>query len=692
MLILLSKGLKRLVENNGKVRIITSPNLTQEDITAIKDGYDRRKTKEIVERTIIRDFREPKNEEERWYLGFLSWLIENSYMDIKIAFMKGNNGYLYHEKIGIFTDGDGKKIAFSGSSNETLSGVLNNYERIDVYPYWNYATKIKEMEEHFDEIWQDEENSLEIIEFPKVAIEKLHTYQPDYINNKEKYALGATCRITPEAGAEQLHPIKEKNVPTMPEMDLRDYQKEAIKAWEDQSFKGIFDMATGTGKTYTALGALVRLYSHCGKNLAVIICCPFRHLVEQWVEDLRLFNIDPIIGYSDSSDRKWKTRLAYAVDLHNHSGSFFCFITTNSTFKSEFVQQKIAKLNHQSLLIADEAHYMGSPKLAMHLPERFGYRLALSATIERFNDVDGTKAIFGYFGKKCIEYTLEMAIKSGKLTKYNYYPVIVYLNDEELSEYKNLTRKYASIAESHKDGTIPDNAKHFLIERSRIIAGAQEKVPQLIEIMTKKGYNKKDHILVYCGSASADEIDEANSDSPDNVKTQIDKVCYKLGNDLDMKVSRFTARENMKERMDIRKDFSCSDTQALVAIKCLDEGFNMPEIRTAFILASTTNPKEYIQRLGRGLRTAQGKDIAEIYDFITLPRPMEQAITLSDEEQKYEKGLVKKEFIRMIYYNNQANNHIENEGSIIMKLQKIYNLYHLHDINDIDNWNKLDSV
>lgn len=475
-------------------------------------------------------------------------------------------------------------------------------------------------------------------------------------------------------------------------MDLRDYQKEAIEAWKDQNFRGVFDMATGTGKTYTALGALVRLYSHCGKNLAVIICCPFRHLVEQWVEDLRLFNIDPIIGYSDSSDRKWKTRLTYAVDFHNQCGSFFCFITTNSTFKSEFAQQNIAKLNQQSLLIADEAHYMGSPKLAMHLPEHFGYRLALSATIERFNDGDGTKAIFGYFGKKCIEYTLEMAIKSGKLTKYNYHPVIVYLTDEELTEYKNLTKKFASIAMQHKDGTIPDNAKHLLIERARIIAGAHEKVPKLIEIITKNGFNKKSHILIYCGSASLDEIDKYSPDIPDNVNTQIDMVCYKLGIDLDMRVSRFTAKENMKERMDIREDFSCSDTQALVAIKCLDEGFNMPEIRVAFILASTTNPKEYIQRLGRVLRTAPGKDIAEIYDFVTLPRPMEHAQTLSDNEQRYEKGLVAKEILRMKYYNDQANNHIENDGILIMKLQKIYSLYNLQEMNDMANWDKLDLI
>lgn len=448
-------------------------------------------------------------------------------------------------------------------------------------------------------------------------------------------------------------------------------------------------MATGTGKTYTALGALIRLYNHCGKNLAVVICCPFRHLVEQWVEDLRVFNIDPIIGYSDSTDRHWRENLSKYVDLHNTIGRFFCFITTNRTFSSVFVQQEVSRLNHKSLLIADEAHYTGSPTLSIKLPQNFDFRLALSATIERFGDKEGTKAIYDYFGDKCISYTLDRAIQAGFLSRYNYYPIIVYLTEEELSEYKGLTQDYVRIRGYNKDGYLNDRAKYTLLKRSRIIAGARQKVPRLKEVITKNGYNKRDHILVYCGTASVNEEDEGKPDEGTEAR-QIETVCRMMGNDLNMMVSSFTSKESMKERREIRENFSGSDIQALAAIKCLDEGFNIPEIRTAFILASTTNPKEFIQRLGRVLRTAPGKDIAEIYDFVTLPRPVEQAISLSEQEQKFETGLVKREFIRMCHYNNQASNKIENEHDVMLDLERAYNLYEFHDLNKSFDWDGLD--
>lgn len=229
-----------------------------------------------------------------------------------------------------------------------------------------------------------------------------------------------------------------------------------------------------------------------------------------------------------------------------------------------------------------------------------------------------------------------------------------------------------------------------MLKRARIIAGTAEKLPKLKEVITP--YKDESHILVYCGVA---DIDADSKDPTEPDSRQIDSVCRLLGNDLDMRVSRFTSQEDMKERKDIRQKFSNSFLQALVAIKCLDEGFNIPEIRVAFILASTTNPKEYIQRLGRVLRISEGKDVAEIYDFVTLPRTPQQAKTLSEREQQYEKGLVAKEYIRMlyhIYYNRQANNKIDNEHHLLMDLQEIYKLYDLYDISDKSEWDELDLI
>lgn len=200
-------------------------------------------------------------------------------------------------------------------------------------------------------------------------------------------------------------------------------------------------MATGTGKTYTGLGAVSKLSEDLGDELAVIIVCPYQHLVEQWVEDIVRFNISPIIGYSSSSQKDWKKRLSQAVrdQKLRPDKKFFCFVCTNATFTSQIVQEQISKIKSPVLLLVDEAHNFGARSLSKLLDDRFEYRLALSATLERHRDEEGTAALYNFFGKKCIEYSLERAIKEDKLTPYKYHPVLVYLNEEELEHYEQIS-------------------------------------------------------------------------------------------------------------------------------------------------------------------------------------------------------------------------------------------------------------
>lgn len=140
-----------------------------------------------------------------------------------------------------------------------------------------------------------------------------------------------------------------------------------------------------------------------------------------------------------------------------------------------------------------------------------------------------------------------------------------------------------------------------------------------------------------------------SSDSSDDTSEeirQIEKVVDILGNQLKMRVSMFTSNEDPQERERIKDSFAEGKMlQALVAIKCLDEGVNIPGIRTAFILASSTNPKEYVQRRGRVLRKADGKDYAVIYDFITLPRPLGSQAPSTNRD--YELTLFKREKERL---------------------------------------------
>ena len=680
VLIELSKGLINLVKNGGKMRLITSPKLQEQDIQAMKDGYDKR---EIIDKAIMREWKEPKNYIEEERLNFLSHMIEDGYLDIKIAFKKPFG--LYHEKIGILTDADENAVAFSGSLNESEQAISLNFESIDAFTSWADESRTNKKIEYFEETWNNLTRSLEVIDFPKVAREKLQSYKKEHYNEhiddeETKDLSGETESIV---GNEPT--VISKNIPMVPPLTerfkgLHTYQTDAIQEWKNKGYRGIFDMATGTGKTYTGLGALVDLYNHCNSDLAVVICCPFIHLVEQWVEDLVKFNIEPIVGYGNSIQKNWRDKLSKAVQYHNYKikgKKFFCFITTNATFYSEFVQNEFKKMNHNSLLMVDEAHYFGAEFIRKNLPQNFEYRLALSATIDRHGDEEGTKVLYEYFGEKCIEYTLEMAIEAGMLTKYYYYPIIINLTPEELSLYKELTKKIAKFIVGSDKKHIPEAAKQYLLKRAKLIAGAENKLCALKEAIER--YKDKKHLLVYCGATT---LDSQNTDS-DSLK-QIQVVCKMLGNDLNMKVAKFTAEEDMKQRQNIKNLFSKGDMlQVLVAIKCLDEGFNIPEIRTAFILASTTNPKEYIQRRGRVLRLAEGKKYAEIYDFITLPRPLEETYNLTAAEQKYEQGLVKREFERMKEFNRMAINCVENNKNLIWELIDSYKLYDKSDFCDI---------
>ena len=676
ILIELSRGLINLVHNGGKMRLITSPKLQEEDIKAIKDGYNKR---EIINKAIMREWKEPKNHIEEERLNFLSHMIEDGYLDIKIAFKKPIG--LYHEKIGILTDEDGNAVAFSGSLNESEQAISLNFQSINVFTSWSDSSRTSKKIEYFEETWNNLTSSLEVIDFPKVALDKLQTYKKEtYDKNIDQTEESFVSKPTEVTHSEESININERNIPRLPFDRLRLYQEEAIDSWANKGYNGIFDMATGTGKTYTGLGALVELYKHCNSDLAVVICCPFIHLVEQWVEDLIKFNIEPIVGYGSSTQKNWKGKLQKAVQYHNYKikgKEFFCFITTNATFYSEFVQNELKKLNHNSLLMVDEAHYFGAEFIRKNLPQNFEYRLALSATIDRHGDEEGTKVLYEYFGEKCIEYTLEMAIDAGMLTKYYYYPIIINLTPEELSLYKELTKKIAKFIVGSDKKHIPEAAKPFLLKRAKLIAGAENKLLALKEAI--EPYKNKKHLLVYCGATT---LDSQNADN-DSLK-QIQVVCKMLGNDLNMKVAKFTAEEDMKQRQNIKNLFSKGDMlQVLVAIKCLDEGFNIPEIRTAFILASTTNPKEYIQRRGRVLRLAEGKKCAEIYDFITLPRPLEETYNLTAAEQKYEQGLVKREFERMKEFNRMAINCVENNKNLIWELIDSYKLYDKSDFCDI---------
>jgi len=665
-LVEVSLGISALLQNGGKIQLIASPRLQEEDIKAITKGYADRA--DVIERVIIESIVEPKNYFEEQRLNILATLISQNRLDIKIAFTEEHSKIgMYHEKVGLLHDNSGNTVAFTGSMNETSTAFAHNYEAIDVFCSWTEdSERVLSKQTAFNALWNDYEPKVKILDFPMIAREKLQSYQRSSLDLEIDYL--EYSQRPPD--------IDRHFGPCIPsDVHLHDYQLDAIQEWELRGYQGIFDMATGTGKTYTGLGAITCLYDSLDRKLAVIIVCPYQHLVEQWVEDICKFNMRPIIGYSASSQRDWKARLKEAITSFKLGViDHFCFVTTNATFQSKYVTEQVDAIGGNLVLVVDEAHNFGAENLSKYLNTKIPYRLALSATLDRHGDEEGTMKLYSYFGQKCIEYSLERAIAEGKLTPYYYYPIVVHLTEDELEEYKRLSAELSKHCRSNHTGklVIDDVGKLLLIKRARIVAGAKNKLTELERIM--KDYIHDQHILVYCGAATIHDAGFVESVADESEIRQIDAVCSILGNRLKMRLSQFTSAESSAERELLKREFSDGKhLQALVAIRCLDEGVNIPSIKVAFILASSTNPKEYIQRRGRVLRKAKDKSHAVIYDFITLPRSLDSVMNLPVEEMKVDVSLVKKEISRLRDFSSIANNPSEAD-SLISRIEETYSL------------------
>lgn len=417
-LIAISKGVEGLVANGGKIQIIASPRLSQEDIDEISKGYEVRK---IIERALLRGVVDPSSIEESERLSYIASLIAKGVLDVKIAFLSSKNEIaMYHEKMGIMSDREGNAVAFSGSMNESENAFSSNYESFDVFCSWtNDRERVFQKQMAFQAIWDDYEPGIETMAFPEAVRDRVYSFNSSL----------STKHSAVSDSAQDEQPLDAMYLP--PDFKIRPYQETAIQNWKTNGYRGIYDMATGTGKTLTALASIEQLFRDNKRRLGIIIVCPYQHLVEQWVEDIVRFGIKPIVGYSSSPQKNWKKNLEQAIRSFNlRVSDFFCFITTNASFVTKSVQEQVQLLSDDVVYVVDEAHNMGAENYRKCLPENICYRLGLSATIDRHNDEIGTAALSGYFGEKCIIYSLKDAIDSQMLTRYYYYPVLTYLDQD----------------------------------------------------------------------------------------------------------------------------------------------------------------------------------------------------------------------------------------------------------------------
>ena len=661
-LIEISKGIGALAKNGGRIRMIASPNLSEKDVDAIEKGYESKAA--FIEKSVLDELPDfeslTQNEKNRYNL--LANLIAQGILDIRIAFIEKSCGMgIYHEKVAIVEDASGDKVAFAGSMNESKTALIENYETIDVFCSWDDPQdRVRKKEEAFEAIWNGTEKGVSTYNFVSVKDEIRRRYlmaEPNYDIDKPKPPEKKKTQPTDY----HLHPF---GIPTIPEESDRfrvlEYQSNAVATWVKNGYRGLFDMATGTGKTITGLIALTRAYNDHNGKITVFITCPYQHLVEQWIEDLEFFNIKPIVAYGSSRQKNWKQQLKDAIfdqRLGLETSDFICCIMTNATFAGRWMQKEISRVKGTVLIIADEAHNLGAPGLQKVLNPNYKCRLALSATMSRHHDSEGTRVLMDYFGEACIHYPIEQAIHDGRLCEYKYYPIPCYLSETELDKYNELTKEIANHQISDgKGGTkLSKSGEIYAQKRARVVAGAASKISLLEEVI--QPYVNENHILVYCGATQLLEEDEDFTTSDELDRRQITHVVNLLAKKYDMSVSKFTSEEPIEEREELKKMFSDGDQlQALVAIKCLDEGVNIPSIVTAFMLASTTNPKEYIQRRGRLLRLAKGKKYAEIFDFITLPYPTDDAAGQPIDELKKVFRLVSNELDRGMEFAEHAFN------------------------------------
>jgi DNA phosphorothioation system restriction enzyme len=641
---LAASGLLPFIKKRGRMCLVASPYFNSEDIEAIKQGYISRR--EVIERALIRGLSQ-KHESGivRDRLGFLAWLISEGLLDIKIAVLeKGNTVGIYHEKIGIFEDGAKNRVAFTGSANESAGGLLSNFESIQVFRSWinGDAERLAPLVSDFEELWSDKTQYLKVYEFPEAARKELLQFRPT--------RLPAADPEQSEGNFVQASTVMNFGSPEIPkQIVVRDYQKKAVEKWFEAGGRGLLRMATGTGKTVTALALLSQLFrigQREGRSLVCVVVCPFQHLVSQWAEQAAKFNILPIKCME--SRELWADEFRESVmAVREGHFPFVMAIATNSTFQGDLFQETVKKIRSDFLLIADEVHNMGAQAAREALPENAVFRLGLSATPERWFDDTGTQSLLAYFGEIVFELGLRDAISIGALSKYDYFPHVVELTSDELGQYLEITAQIARVSSSDSKTLESDSSderiRMLLIRRAQLVAVARNKLPRLAEAI--QPFLQTSHNLVYCGTGSIEAEDDTSI-------RQLDAVVKLLGNDLGMRVNSYTADTYLEERDELRQLFVTGTLQVLVAIRCLDEGIDIPETRRAFILASSSNPKQFIQRRGRILRLAPGKGLAEIHDFIVVP----PADAFSSDLLAVERKLLRKELQRVVEFAGLADN------------------------------------
>ena len=587
-------ALREFVGNGGAMRILCSQVLSAEDIEALDAGYVARVDETISARlrdevvTLLKD--ETMSEPAR----VLAALVATEVVEIKIAILRPIPGAtttrIFHDKLGILRDAQGSVVIFKGSMNETWSGLAadGNLESVDVACSWLGGRDLERTIEetaYFQELWTNTYPGLDVRPFPDTAREALVSAADSDWENTVDRLLREHALSSP--------------TPDQVEVDergrtLKPHQAAGLAAWRANGRRGILAFATGAGKTFTALDAIRESLSEFAEVPIVVV--PDTTLFSQWYGEL-VGAFDAHIlrvgaGFDDWGDilSDWTAPNGRRVVL-----------ATMQTARSDAFRSGVTRGQHL-FLVADEVHRLGSPANRTLLDETlFGPRLGLSATPERAGDEVGTSAILGFFGGVLEpRYTLTDAVRDRVLTPYFYRPQTVSLLETEAAEWHRLTRRIAQLRVQIGDDAGSDTRiERLLFARAHIIKQARAKVDLAVEIVNE-AYEYGQRWIIYCddqsqlGSVTAALSEAGHTPMPFHSAMEGDRA----------ETLRWLDRFG----------------GIVVAIKCLDEGVDIPSVTHALILASSRNPREFVQRRGRVLRRAKDKPLAFVYDAIVIPQ------------------------------------------------------------------------
>lgn len=665
---ILAEGFASFLSNGGKMRLVINHIVSEQDKGAIDKGVHGG----VIDCFDLENFSELRktfDEYQQQFFECLAFLIYRNRIEIKIVKPRNKRG-IAHTKSGQFRDGD-SITSFTGSANFTISGLFNNLEEIKIDRSDSVDTmvqkRIESQREEFNSIMLERKRNIEYLSpqdlisavksnYSDRNIEELLDVETKLKKIREerevkKRKMDIVCEESP------MYAQPEFPYPTGP----REYQQLAFNNWKDNEQKGLFAMATGTGKTITSLNCLLEIYKRNGYYKAIIFV-PTVALVNQWEEECYKFRFSNVVKVY-SKNLSWRDeieRIAFSEKYKTPKEPevSYIIISTYSSFSREKVFMVLNGFDKRRLLlIADECHNMGSKSMIRKMKEiPYFRRIGLSATPERQYDIYGNTQIRKFFGaeeKYTFEYSMEDAIKNGVLCRYYYYPHVVQLTSLEMDEYVEISEKISRYYNYNTDTFDSDDEvlKMLLLARKRIIHKAENKLLAFTDIIRnwhkEKGSLK--YTLVYVPEGNVPDY-IANSDDFDNIsETDEDVDAAHLINlytkaviEVDKRVTVRKFTSELRDRDEVLNDFAVGKLDVLTSMKCLDEGVDVPRSELAIFCSSTGNPRQFIQRRGRVLRMHPDKKIAVLHDLVVIP-----AISPSKSSYKMERALLKGELLRV---------------------------------------------